>query len=201
MKNPIFINESLYQFDISNFEYVGIVNTSGFVFDGQNILMLKSFDDFEKFEVALKFFDRANNKHYYFLIHDFGFIKYSNQLSEKQNLLPIIDEYHEASIIVYNYKNSVKIDVDGDSIQIHHKEGVRICVLSELKELLQKYYPETYTSLIDELDDFSFKMVIKNDNLKNVDESMLSKLSKQFNVKELPNGNKEFYKLKFSYER
>jgi len=201
MKNTVFINVNLYQFDINDFEYIGIKKISDIQTDSDNILMLKSLYDYETVEVAFNFFNKIDNKNYYFLINDFGFIKCSNNISEKYNLLPIIDEYHEASLIVYNYRNFNKIDIDHNDIQIHHKEGVRICTLNSMLQLLQKYYPETHSSFIDEMDDFSFKMTIKKNDLKDVDKSMMEKLSKQFNVKESKNGNKEFYKLKFSYEK
>ena len=201
MEKTIFINENLHQFDISDFEYTGIKKMSEIKTDSENILILKSLDDHETVEVVFSFLNKINQKNYYLLINDFGFIKYSSRFSEKYNLLPIIEEYHEISLIVHEYKISNKIYVDGDDIQMHHENGARICVLTKLLELLQKYYPETHSLFVDELEDFSFKMTIKKDNTKSVDESMMLKLSKQFKVKELKNGNKEFYKLKFSYEK
>lgn len=201
MEKTIFINENLHQFDISDFEYIGLKRMSEIETDSNNILMVKSLDCYKSAEVVFNFLNKVDKKNYYFLINDFGFIKYSNQFSEKYNLFPIIEEYHETSLIIHDYLNSSKIYVDNNDIQIHCENGVRIYALDELLASLAKYYPKIHSSFVDELEDFSFKMTIKKDNLNNIDESMMTKLLKQFNVKELPNGNKEFYKLKFSYDK
>jgi len=198
----IFLNENLDQFDISTCEYIGIEKVSSIPkYNINNVIILKSIDDFDTVEVMFHFVGKTNGKNYYFLINDFGFMKYSVYFSEKYNLLPIIEEYNSVSLSLHAYNNAIKIDIDRDALHIQHKLGMSILSLVDFKDKLSKYYPEVYTSFIDELEDFSYKMIIKKEDLKDIDETMMIKLQKQFSTKTLENGFVEFYKLKFSYEK